>query len=252
MKDVVKPVQIHVRLWDRHPAHRLGAIGLFLQALLHFVQKRRFRFRMGPDLPEGHLIYSRRPGGLGVTLAGAPSLPDDLSGGSTLLRAHPTPGFRPHDGIWFPMVVVAIIAILAGMLLPGLARARERSKRVACLSNLKGQALSFTMYADDFRGTYPTADQETAWKLDALYVMSSNQAVVLMNYGLNGGRIRSSEADFNADILPTRRRTTTNPSATATRNGSERSGSCAPRQGTNTLVLCGPLVGPGDWAWVEN
>lgn len=98
------------------------------------------------------------------------------------------------------LVVVAIIAILAGMLLPGLARARERSKRIACLSNLKGQALSFTMYADDFRGLYPTADQETAWRLDALYVMSSNQAVALMNYGLNGGRIRTSEADFNAEI----------------------------------------------------
>ncbi|MBX3734999.1 MAG: type II secretion system protein, partial [Verrucomicrobiae bacterium] len=97
------------------------------------------------------------------------------------------------------LVVVAIIAILAGMLLPGLARARERSKRIACLSNLKGQALSFTMYADDFRGIYPTADQETAWRLDALYVMSSNQAAALMSYGLNGGRMRTSESDFSTD-----------------------------------------------------
>ena len=98
------------------------------------------------------------------------------------------------------LVVIAIIAILAGMLLPGLAKAKERAKRIACLSNLKGQALAFTMYADDFAGIYPTADQQTAWKLDALYVMSSNQGVALMSYGLNGGRIRTSAADFDKDI----------------------------------------------------
>lgn len=97
-------------------------------------------------------------------------------------------------------MVIAIIAILAGMLLPALAKAKERARRAACLNNLKTQALCFVMYADDFNGTFPTADQQTAWKLDALYVMSSNQGVTLMTYGMNGGRARKSAVDFDTDI----------------------------------------------------
>lgn len=102
------------------------------------------------------------------------------------------------------LVVIAIIAILAGLLLPALARAKDKSTRVACASNLKNQALAFNMYADDYRGVFPTADQTTAWHLEALYVMSSNQGVTLMGYGLAGGRVRQSAADFDADIKTAR------------------------------------------------
>ena len=55
------------------------------------------------------------------------------------------------------LVVIAIIGILASMLLPALARAREASRRAACSSNLKQLVLFLKMYANDNAEAYPSS-----------------------------------------------------------------------------------------------
>jgi type II secretory pathway pseudopilin PulG len=47
------------------------------------------------------------------------------------------------------LVVTAILALLAAVLLPGLARAKETSRATDCISNLAQWGMAFRMYADD-------------------------------------------------------------------------------------------------------
>jgi prepilin-type N-terminal cleavage/methylation domain-containing protein len=54
------------------------------------------------------------------------------------------------------LVVIAIIAILAAMLLPALAAAKDKAKRTQCLNNLHQMYLGCTIYATDSDDWYPT------------------------------------------------------------------------------------------------
>jgi prepilin-type N-terminal cleavage/methylation domain-containing protein/prepilin-type processing-associated H-X9-DG protein len=53
------------------------------------------------------------------------------------------------------LVVVGIIAILVGILLPVLGRARENARRIACLSNLRQVANAMFMYTGENKGWFP-------------------------------------------------------------------------------------------------
>jgi prepilin-type N-terminal cleavage/methylation domain-containing protein/prepilin-type processing-associated H-X9-DG protein len=61
------------------------------------------------------------------------------------------------------LVVIAIIGILAAMLLPSLAKAKERAVTIQCLSNLKQLGTSMAMYGDDYNSNLPQANGDVGW-----------------------------------------------------------------------------------------
>ncbi|HEY3265599.1 MAG TPA: prepilin-type N-terminal cleavage/methylation domain-containing protein [Armatimonadota bacterium] len=68
------------------------------------------------------------------------------------------------------LVVIAIIAILAAILFPVFAKARERAQSTSCASNLKQFGTAFMMYADDNEGRLPSpggnSTYASAWSYD--------------------------------------------------------------------------------------
>jgi prepilin-type N-terminal cleavage/methylation domain-containing protein len=86
------------------------------------------------------------------------------------------------------LVVIAIIAILAALLMPGLAAAKDKGKAVSCLSNLHQWGVEWAIYTTDYKDTFPSgANQDgtvdgnarSAW-FDALARTQATRAQLLL------------------------------------------------------------------------
>lgn len=85
------------------------------------------------------------------------------------------------------LVVIAIIAILAAILFPVFARARENARRSSCQSNLKQIGLAFAQYTQDYDDWYPGARMTnavaTSWRENIQPYIKSRQIMVCPSAG---------------------------------------------------------------------
>ena len=75
------------------------------------------------------------------------------------------------------LIVIAIIAILAGMLLPSLNTARNRAKAISCVNNMKQLGVGIIQYVNDHDGIIPMLDYNTGshrWTVALIGNMENN------------------------------------------------------------------------------
>ena len=92
------------------------------------------------------------------------------------------------------LVVIAIIAILAALLLPTLAKAKERAARTACVSNLRQLGLAMTMYTQDNSDYMPWAQWHNSFGPSWLYMPKGG--VAPDPYKLVGGVLVDNPPDM--------------------------------------------------------
>ncbi len=165
------------------------------------------------------------------------------------------------------LVVIAIIAILAAILFPVFARAREKARQASCQSNVKQLALSFMMYAQDYDERMPwssLAYESTSikwWDLIFPYVknaqvyacpswdLSGVSGNVSYNYNSNVGTYNGAGGVPLADIVY--------PAQTVLTN--ELNGTCPKQLGSTSLCCWAMRLWPdadiyywGEWTLPHN
>ena len=100
------------------------------------------------------------------------------------------------------LVVIAIIGILAGMLLPSLARAKESAKRISCLNNQRQLGLSLIMYVDDNDSYYIGRWHPNRWPERLRPGYRDLRMLVCPSDGLNPRSGLSDTNKWPADAAP--------------------------------------------------
>src|SRR5947207_2739081 len=108
------------------------------------------------------------------------------------------------------LVVIAIIAILAAILFPVFAQAREKARATSCISNLKQLMLGHLMYSQDydeiFTGTFRqqvTDGRRIHWG-QMLFPYVKNYGVFRcpdQSFGMNNDQVDSRDWDLNPNIV---------------------------------------------------
>ncbi len=93
------------------------------------------------------------------------------------------------------LVVIGTVALLLGLLIPGLSKAREAGRAMVCLSNLRSDVTLIQAYADDNKGFSPA--------LGRPYTESPNWAVVVQNLaGVQGKTVGETLTPKSVVVCP--------------------------------------------------
>jgi prepilin-type N-terminal cleavage/methylation domain-containing protein/prepilin-type processing-associated H-X9-DG protein len=87
------------------------------------------------------------------------------------------------------LVVIAIIAILAAILFPVFAQAREKARQATCVSNLKQLGTATTLYAQDYDETYPMLESGGTQRLTTANLLDPYIKTNKKNVNAQGGNL---------------------------------------------------------------
>jgi prepilin-type processing-associated H-X9-DG protein len=152
-----------------------------------------------PPKTSGLAITSLVLGCLGLLTCGITSLVGLILGIVAIVRINKSKGQLRGQGLALAGTIVSaafllFVPIYAAMLLPALARAKQKAQSVMCMSNVKQLNLGLIMYADDNKNLFPAG---TRW-CDALKPYVPNSTTFLCPQGKPGQRCHYA---FNAKLV---------------------------------------------------
>lgn len=85
------------------------------------------------------------------------------------------------------LVVIAIIAILAAILFPVFAKAREKARQASCLSNIRQIGVGVMMYLDDYNECFVSCDSSYRWYMPMYPYVKNTQVFKCPSLSNEGG-----------------------------------------------------------------